>query len=395
MWFVFSETSDSRMDPEIKDLPHDRIASGDSFSEGIFPIIVTVVTTVLLIAGGSLYWYYSSQMPDFAEVYVQLGIRPLPATIERKPPIQSRLAQLAREACYKDAVLGLAKALLEAGYPRESATSLRSFVARCGSAQEILPLAYQGLEKINDFSAALDIAKELVDAAPAIAVFRYWRAIAYDQTGNFALALTDYMNTIQLAGASKNVSAEVFYKLSRMYAALARFCDAITPIEMYIALDPANRRTPQTARIIADYAEKGNCDKRYAKGAARVPLAGTADVRTLTVTVNGVSGNLILDTGATFVSITPQFAAKAKISTEPGNQLSMKTAGGRVLAEIGYANSVGVGKAEASGVVVAVHRAADNPFGDGIDGLLGMSFLSRFNVTLSPSAIDLKAAVLR
>jgi aspartyl protease family protein len=203
------------------------------------------------------------------------------------------------------------------------------------------------------------------------------------------------MNTIQLAGASKNVSGEVFYKLSRMYAVLARFCDAIAPIEMYIALDPAKRRTPQTAKIIADYAEKGNCESRYAIGAARVPFAGAADVRTLTVIVNGVPGNLILDTGATFVSITSQFASRARISTEPGNQLTMKTAGGSALAEIGYANSVAVGKAEASGVVVAVHRNADNPFGNRVDGLLGMSFLSRFNMTLSPNAIELRAIALR
>jgi aspartyl protease family protein len=73
----------------------------------------------------------------------------------------------------------------------------------------------------------------------------------------------------------------------------------------------------------------------------------------------------------------------------------MKTAGGSALAEIGYANSVAVGKAEASGVVVAVHRNADNPFGNRVDGLLGMSFLSRFNMTLSPNAIELRAIALR
>jgi aspartyl protease family protein len=73
----------------------------------------------------------------------------------------------------------------------------------------------------------------------------------------------------------------------------------------------------------------------------------------------------------------------------------MKTVGGRTLADIGYANSVSVGKAEALGVVVAVHRNDDNPFGNRIDGLLGMSFLSRFNMTLSPNAIELTAIALR
>jgi hypothetical protein len=110
--------------------------------------------------------------------------------------------------------------------------------------------------------------------------------------------MLDYMNTVQLFEPQKTIFGDVFYKWSRTYAALGRYCDAISPIEMYVSLDPANRRTPQTAKIINDYAEKGNCNTRYATGAARVSFAGTSDVRTLTVVVNGVAGNLILDTCA-------------------------------------------------------------------------------------------------
>src|SRR5262245_47312617 len=93
---------------------------------------------------------------------------------------------------------------------------------------------------------------------------------------------------------------------------------------MYVSLDPIRRRTPQTTKVIAEYAEKGNCDTRYAVGSARVHFAGTADVRTLTVLLNGVAGNLIFDTGATFVSITSDFASRAKVATEPGSQLTLK-----------------------------------------------------------------------
>jgi tetratricopeptide (TPR) repeat protein len=366
-----------------------------SYFDRIFPIALIVVALILILGGGALYWYYTSQRPDFAETYARLGIQPLPGTVEREQAVQKRLTQLSREACYRDAIVGLGRALLDAGYPREAATSLRSFVKRCGSAPEILPLAYTGLERINDFSGALEVANELVEAAPESGTFRYWRALAYDHTGKFSLAMLDYMNSVQLMGNPKTIPGYVFYEWSRTYAALGRYCDAISPIEMYVSLDPAHRRTPQTTKIIADYAAKGNCDKQYATGTARVPFAGTADVRMLTVVVNGVGGNLILDTGATFVSITSQFASKAKVSTEPENQLTFKTVGGRALAEIGYANSISVGKAEALGVVVAVHRNADNPFGNRIDGLLGMSFLSRFNIRLSPTEVEMIATPLR
>src|SRR5215831_9856548 len=184
------------------------------------------------------------------------------------------------------------------------------------------------------------------------------RILAYDRTGKFSQAMLDYMNAIQLASDPKHVGGDVFYKWAQSYAALGRYCDAISPIEIYISLDPAKRRTPQTTKIISDYAEKGNCDKRYASGTARVPFAVGSNIRTLSVVVNNVAGTLILDTGATFVTITSQFAIKAKISTESGNQVIMKTVGGKALADIGHANSVSVGKAEALDVITAVLRDA-------------------------------------
>jgi aspartyl protease family protein len=352
-----------------------------------------VIILLLVVGGGVAYWYYSSQKPEFEIVYTQLGIQPLPSTVERQQQVQARLSQLNREPCYRDAVVDLARALLKNGYPRESATSLRSFTKRCGGVEEILPLAYDGLRRISDFSGALEVAKQLVDAAPTSATFRYWRALAYNETGNPALALPDYMNSMELFFNPKNEGGHFFYEWSRTYAALGRYCDAITPIEMYVSLDPIHRRTPQTTKIISEYAEKGNCDTRYAIGSARVPFASATDVRTLTVLLNGVAGNLIFDTGASFVAITSDCASRARVATESGSQLTTKTVGGVASAEIGYANSIRVGKAEALGVTVAVHRG--NPFGTRVDGLLGMSFLSRFYVTLSPTGIELTAIPLR
>jgi len=136
----------------------------------------------------------------------------------------------------------------------------------------------------------------------------------------------------------------------------AFFMSAISPIEMYVSLDPVKRRTPQTTKVISEYAERG---------------------RTLSVVVNNVAGTLILDTGATFVSITSRFALKARVATESGSQVIMKTVGGKALADIGYADSMRVGKAAAFGVTTAVVREDGDPFGRGVDGLLGMSFQGR------------------
>jgi predicted aspartyl protease len=93
---------------------------------------------------------------------------------------------------------------------------------------------------------------------------------------------------------------------------------------MYISLDRANRRTPQISKIISDYNSKGNCDLRYATGTARIQFAKQSDVRIVPVAINGIVGQFVVDTGASFVSTTSHFATKSKMTTEPDKQILLK-----------------------------------------------------------------------
>jgi hypothetical protein len=104
------------------------MGQNQAYSDRIFPVTLFAVTIVLAVGGGAFYWYHTSKGSEFERVYSQLGIQPLPSSVERQQQVQSRLAQLNREPCYKDAVIGLGRALRDAGYPREAATSLHNFV---------------------------------------------------------------------------------------------------------------------------------------------------------------------------------------------------------------------------------------------------------------------------
>jgi clan AA aspartic protease (TIGR02281 family) len=199
------------------------------------------------------------------------------------------------------------------------------------------------------------------------------------------------MNSIELVDDLQSVVGDAFYKLARTYDKLGRPCDAIAPIELYVSLDPAHRRTPQSSKLISDYADKGRCDSQHANGATRIAFAAGSDVHLVPVVINGVTGNFIVDTGASFVAVTTQFAAKAKITADTGGQLTIQTAGGKVLVALGHAGSIAVGRTEAANVIVAISHNVETPFGPRIDGLLGMSFLSRFNVSLKPNGMELTA----
>jgi clan AA aspartic protease (TIGR02281 family) len=114
-------------------------------------------------------------------------------------------------------------------------------------------------------------------------------------------------------------------------------------------------------------------------------LKVTDGVKLLTAIVNGVAGTFLVDSGATYLTVTTAFSDKAKLNLNAAVRIPMKTVGGTVQATMGTASAVVVGNAEARSVTVAVIQDSREPFGARIDGLLGMSFLTHFDKDKSPS----------
>jgi clan AA aspartic protease (TIGR02281 family) len=367
-------------------------ARGRHSKDFVYSLVLIVSLVVMLAVGGLGYWYFWIRR-DFSPVYAQLGIAPLPLNVELGPEISKRVEQLNREPCYKDGAIGLADALTQAGYPRDADTSLLNFAKRCGDSETIQGRRHQALMKASDFTNALDVANNLIASDPIRAVYRYKRGQTYEELKDFEHALGDYLVSLQLSGTPSRVAGFVFYDIARMYAALGRFCDAITPVETFVAFDPGARRTRQSISMIAEYSRKGGCGIDNARGSAQMPFRGVDGVQTLTARVNGVTGTFIVDSGATYLTVTTAFSERAKVTPGTTVRLPMKTVGGTVQATLGTASTVAVGNAEARSVTVAVIQDSRDPFGARIDGLLGMSFLARFNTRIGPKGIELTAVL--
>ena len=90
---------------------------------------------------------------------------------------------------------------------------------------------------------------------------------------------------------------------------------------------------------------------------------------------------LIVDTGASMTVLSNQVAIELGILGTTENELmTVNTAGGQVQVNVNYLSSLTVGSAQAYDVGVAIHDLPDMP--SSIQGLLGMSFLKHFLVTL-------------
>ncbi len=91
--------------------------------------------------------------------------------------------------------------------------------------------------------------------------------------------------------------------------------------------------------------------------------------------------HLIVDTGASMTVLSTNIAIDLGILGTTDNELmTVNTAGGSVQVNMNYLATLNVGEAQAHHVAVAIHDLPDIP--EQIEGLLGMSFLKNFLVTL-------------
>jgi aspartyl protease family protein len=277
--------------------------------------------------------------------------------------------------------MNFATKLNEIGYPRDAAKALTTFASRCGTGDDALYAAANILMNISDYEGVIKISSGLVDSIPTSPDIRYMRGLAFQAAGKFEQAISDYVSTIELVPGIKNVSSKVFTDLASTYASLKRYCEAIDPIQMWIAVDPSERDTPQARALISGYAKKGACELDYAKGSDHFFTQG-GDVIKAKVEINGVPGTFIIDTGASLVSLTPGYAKRAKVRIDETDRVRLQTANGSTEGLLGVAQDVHIGRLQAKDVAIVVGTEKAAPFGQDVDGLLGMSFLARYEVAV-------------
>jgi predicted aspartyl protease len=85
-----------------------------------------------------------------------------------------------------------------------------------------------------------------------------------------------------------------------------------------------------------------------------------------------------------------KFADRAKVSQVGASDITMATANGLTKAKLTKADKVTLGKLVATNGSVAVLDTDEKSYGAGVDGLLGMSFLSRFEVQIANGSIEVR-----
>ncbi len=372
--------------------PEDRNAGRLPNRRGWFaPIVRTLIICVALCAG---IWFYiygdrvvgyveqaTSAPPDPAlmAVYQHFDITPLPNVVAGRAAMAADLDMLRREHCDWNAAYKFATELQNQGYRREAAKVFVAFSNKCTPSNVALSAAVGILGDLSDFDEALKISDDVIAMSPGMPGLYYQRAQIRQSAKKYRDAIDDYYSVIGLTDDIATLNSTVFEGISNSYRELGAYCEAIGPLQLWVSTNPDRNDTAVVRGIIKEYENKGKCASNYATGSDRFPTQGK-NVIVARVSLNGTEGRFIVDTGASFVAVNKAFAERAKLPVNDGNGISLQTANGVSHATHTTAATVKVGKVEASDITTVI--LDDNAaLGNEIDGLLGRSFLSRFDVT--------------
>ena len=253
----------------------------------------------------------------------------------------------------------------------------------------LTPRSGERFLNLSDYKEAVSIASQLIELEPYGDNGYYLRALANLQGKEPRKAIDDFVTAIELFGAKDKISSIGYVNLSKSYENLGQFCDAILPIEAWIALNPTRNDNSQSRAMISALTAKGKCPAQTGSEDVFV-LNRRGNVLVLPVSINGTNGTFIFDTGATYVSLRKGFAERAKVEIDEGSTLKLNTANGVALGRRGRAKLVQLKSLKAADVPVVVQADASGTYGEGIDGLLGMSFLSRFQISMDGQTVRLK-----
>ena len=121
--------------------------------------------------------------------------------------------------------------------------------------------------------------------------------------------------------------------------------------------------------------------------ALAIPIQRVGNLFLVTVHLVGESGEadarLIVDTGASYTIISYKLALTLGLYSDSRSDLvTLNTVGGPVQAPLTRMKSIQLKEAEVTNSLVVIHDLPDSP--DGVEGLLGLTVLQHFQVTLDP-----------
>lgn len=230
----------------------------------------------------------------------------------------------------------------------------------------------QGVQAYRDgeYSKALSHLKEALLEDPSNANIRYYMAVCFDKLVRYQDAVLQYQYVAE-NGQDPQVVDFSRYRLQALQERLA------PPEQLASATVLPVQRASSSQKPAA--ASSGPINQ-----VSVVPLKSSTQALLVEATLNSKgTGVFILDTGATYTSISREMAEELGLDLENAPTVRITTANGRIEVPKVILHSVTVNGLEARDVEATV---IDIRKGSSFSGLLGLSFIKKFKLTIDPGA---------
>jgi len=193
-----------------------------------------------------------------------------------------------------------------------------------------------------------------------------------------AMQAHDYLEAMQLwsqAAALQPAEPSFHYHRGLALLRLGLKLSALDAFQVALLLEPP----PPLARLVLQEMARLQQPAVVTAQETTVPLEHGLGVWIARVVLNGShTGRFLVDTGSSVTVLSPTLAADLGIARGPdGTPVELQTLGGRTAGAPATVGSLRVGSLELRDAPVVLHDP-----GPGLDGILGNTFLSRYQVTV-------------
>jgi aspartyl protease family protein len=282
-------------------------------------------------------------------------------------------AAVEKDRCNTATAVELSKVLDTTDNLDEATKYLQAVVDNCPADGPLLTRLARLYRRLGDHSKATRSASQLVALRPRHSHSYLLRAELFEDSGQLTKAVADYEKAFALNPAV----AEAAQSLAKLLEQNNQNCRAAEVLDEFLARGRSVDAEALSRRSKA-LRESGSCKRLHVSGGqVTVAVRHRDNVMLVNAKINGHDAILIVDTGASSVALSREFANRVGIDTNKGTVGVVITASGRTSVTRLELNSVTVGGAsllKVGATVVDSMRLGD------ADGLLGNTFLSHFDV---------------
>jgi clan AA aspartic protease (TIGR02281 family) len=329
-----------------------------------------VVLSILGAAAGGGYWTYRTYKAPY-----DYG--------RRTNTIGKLEGQLGNEPCDHPKQIALLEQMLAAGDNRGVLDRAAAFTEKCGEEPKMCGSTYLAHRRLGETDQALADLERLIDASPRAPSPLVWRATLREERNELDRAVED----LQRAWLLYPAATDIPMSLARIYERQGKLCEASVPLQELVFRYPNERFAAGLRERLTALNEQGACRVAAGKEGERVTIrqARGGMFRTDVRIGDKANASVVIDTGASHVVLVRRLAERLGVDLGRAPKGKVATANGQREALFVFLSKVTLGGLSTEQVPAMVV----DDLGAGIDGLLGQTFLSRFELKQAGAVMEI------